>query len=249
MQCIKFVFLKIVIVLISVTSCENALATEISIATVDASNRGFIDQSGLEKGSSYEIMNIIAKEAGLTHRNTLVPYGRIISYLETGKVDIALLIPDEIVTKVAIPLIHIQDVNFIVVGKPNIVINHLDDLEQKILGFLRLSPSAKKLIGNLNIYKVEGSKYTHLIEMLMRNRIDVLLGPKSNIYWALKKLNYSPNYLGTPLVLQKAEMHIVYSKKSANKKTILKLIAAAKKLKKNNTIQNIINKYDYSILE
>ena len=247
MQSIKSVFLKFTVIIITVITSEDLLARDLTIATVHASNRGFIDQSGLVKGSSYDIMNHIANEASLTHHNSLIPYGRIIAYLETGKIDTALLVLDETVTKVAIPLIYIQDVNFIVVGKSGTEINQLEDLEEKIVGYLRLTPNAKKLMGNLNIQKVEGSKYTHMIEMLLRNRIDVLVGPKSNIYWALKKLNYSPDELGKPFELQKAEMHLVYSKKTANEKTISELIIAAQKLKKSKVIQNIINKYDYSI--
>jgi len=249
MQNIKLVFLKSAIVLITVFTSGDIFARDLTIATVHASNRGFIDQSGLIKGSSYDIMNSIAKEAALTYHNSLIPYGRIIAYLETGKIDTALLVLDETVTNVAIPLIYIQDVNFIVVGKLGTEIINLEDLEEKRVGYLRLTPSAKKLMGNLNIHKVEGNKYTHMIEMLMRNRIDVLVGPRSNIYWALKKLNYSPDDLGSPFVLKKAEIHLVYSKKSANEKTISDLITAAKKLKKNQIIQNIINNYDYSILK
>lgn len=241
--CITFLHFVVITAMIN---CQSILASDITIATVHTSNRGFVDKNGVTKGSSYDIVNHIATTAGLTYDNNLVPFGRILSDLESGQVDLALLVPNETVNKVAIPIIYIQDVRFIVVGKVGTKLNSLDDIENKIVGYLRQSPSADALIGHLNIKKVDASMYTHMIEMLMRNRIDFVFGAESSIYWALQELNYSPNQLGTPLVLHKSEMHLVYSKRSANEQTIAALIKSAKKLKEDNVIQAIINKYNYS---
>lgn len=228
---------------------QQSLAKDINIATVHIGNRGYIDLDGKEQGSSYEIVNAIVEGAGFTHRNHLIPFGRIIRYLETGEVEAALLVPNETVNEVAIPLVHVQDVDFIFVGKPSLKLNQLKDVEGKHVGYLRLSPTAEKVIKPLNIYKVAGGRYSHMIEMLMRDRIDVLFGPKSNIFWTLKQLGYSPEDLGEPLSVYKLELHLVYSKKTADVETIAALIASTNKLKKNNVIKDIINKYDNSVVK
>lgn len=222
-------------------------AKEITIATVDVSNRGYIDDAGLNQGSSYEIVNSIVEAAGLTHQNSLMPFGRVLQYLTTGDVDIALLIPNEKVTQVAIPLVYIQDVNFILVGKPDFQIASLDDVEGKTIGYLRRTPTFDQLMGHRNINMVAGGKYSHLIEMLMRDRIDALFAPESNLYWALNDLGYLPSQIGEPLSVHKLALHLVYSKKSADDKTMAAIMDSAEALKKNHAIQAIINKYDYSI--
>lgn len=217
---------------------------EITIGTVDASNRGFIDDNGKFQGSSYEIVNSIVSDAGFTFQNTLMPFGRVLQYLGTGNINVALLVPNETTNQVAIPVEYIRDVNFIIVGKKDATINSLKDINGKSVGYLRLTPTAAKVFKDLEVMKVEGNKYKHMIEMLMRKRIDFLFGPESNIFWALRELNYSTEDLGTPLLIHKLGMYLMYSRKVADKQAISALASSAKKLKDNNTINNIIIKYE-----
>lgn len=224
------------------------LAQSINIATVNVGNRAFYDDSGLKQGSSYEILNEVVKEAGFTYKNELMPFGRILGYLETGAVELSLLVPNEIVNNVAFPLVHIQDVDFIIVGLKGFDIEQIEDIKGKKVGYLRMSPTANNFLKSVNVEKIQGGKYTRLIKMLMRNRIDVIFGPKSSIFGALRELEYSSDILlGSSLSIEKLEMHLVYSKKVADEKIIASLITSAEKLKKDNTIQNIINKYEQSV--
>tara|TARA_R110001583_G_scaffold188860_3_gene351343 strand:- start:32867 stop:33619 length:753 start_codon:yes stop_codon:yes gene_type:complete len=239
-------FLIMAVILTSYST--NMFAQNMNIATVNVGNRGFYDDSGLKQGSSYEIMNRIVKEAGFSYNNDFMPFARIVTYLETGEVDLALLVPNDIVNKVAIPLLHIQNVDFIIVGRKGFQFDRLEDIEGKKVGFLRMSPTANNVFKHLNVVKIQGGKYTRLIKMLIRNRIDVIFGPKSSILGALRELNYSAdNLLGPSLTIQKLEMHLVYSKKTADEKIIAKLISTAEQLKKENIIQDIVDKYDQSI--
>lgn len=217
---------------------------EITIGTVETSNRGFIDDYGQFQGSSYEIVNSIVSDAGFTYQNTLMPFGRVLRYLDTGEVSVALLVPNEITNKVAIPIEYIRDVNFIVVGTKDTKIDSLNDINGKSVGYLRLTPTATKALKDIKVMQVEGSKYTHMIEMLMRNRIDFLFGPESSIFWALRNLNYSHEDLSTPLLVHKLGMYLMYSREIADKQTMSALVSSAKKLKDNNTINNIIIKYE-----
>ncbi|MFT2089820.1 substrate-binding periplasmic protein [Paraglaciecola sp. 2405UD69-4] len=226
--------------------CSIVCAKEINIATVDTSNRGYLNADGQVLGSSYEIVNSIVNDSGFTYKNTLMPFGRVLGYLGSGDIDVALLVPNETTNKVSIPLEYIQDVNFIVVGRNNLSIKRLTDIRGKSVGYLRLTPTAVEALKSLDVMKVEGSKYSHMIEMLMRGRIDVLFGPESNIFWALKNLGYARQELGEPLLIEKLDMYLVYSKKVADKSIMSALTSSAKKLKANNTIQEIIHKYEDS---
>jgi ABC-type amino acid transport substrate-binding protein len=226
----------------------NMIAANMNIATVNVGNRGFYDDSGLKQGSSYDIMNRIVEGAGFSYKNDFMPFGRVIAHLKTGEVDLALLVPNEVVNKVATPLFHIQDVDFIVVGRKGFQIDRLEDIDGKRVGFLRMSPTANNIFQHLNVVNIQGGKYTRLINMLIRNRIDVIFGPKSSILGALRELNFSPEtLLGASLSIQKLEMHLVYSKKLTDTKILMSLINSATQLKKENIIQGIINKYDQPI--
>ncbi|WP_413699015.1 substrate-binding periplasmic protein [Psychromonas sp. KJ10-10] len=223
-------------------------AQSISIATVNVGNRGFYDERGTKQGSSYEILNRIVKEAGFSYENEFMPFGRVLGYLGTGQVELSLLVPNETVNRVATPFFHIQDVDFIIVGLKDFPIERIQDIQGKRVGYLRLSPTANIFFNGLNIEKVQGGKYTRLIKMLMRDRIDVIFGPKSSILGGLRALNYSSDdLLGTSLSIRKQEMHLVYSKRVADESIIASLISSAEQLKRDNTIQNIIDKYEQAI--
>ncbi|NQZ32660.1 MAG: transporter substrate-binding domain-containing protein [Oceanospirillaceae bacterium] len=227
--------------------CTKVFAIDVTITTVGVNPRGFVDEQGVIVGSSYEIVNRIAEEAGLTYNNSLVPFHRLVRTLKSGKTDIALLVPNKRVNEISIPLISVQSVNFIVIGRKGTRIKKLNEIAGKRVGYLRKTVIVSQIMEGLDIQKSEGGQYSSMLKMLILGRIDFLIAPKANIYWALKELNYPPDELGEPLLVKKLEIYLVYSKKTADQKKMTTLIAAVKKLKKEKVIQAIINKYDYSI--
>jgi len=226
---------------------SKVFATDIRITTVDVHPRGFVDEYGVILGSSYEIVNKIAEEAGLNYNNSLVPFPRLMRMLKSGETDLALLVPNKRVNEIATPLISVQSVNFIVIGRKGTRVKNLGEIAGKRVGYLRKSVIVSQIMEGLDVQKSEGGKYSRMLKMLILGRIDFLIGPKANVFGALRELNYPPDELGEALLVKKLELHLVYSKKTADQEKITALIAAVTKLKNENVIQAITNKYDYSI--
>lgn len=244
----KWIIAPVVLVAIATLfMCAKVFATDVTITTVGVNPRGFMNEQGVVVGSSYEIVNRVAEEAGLTYNNSLVPFPRLVRTLKSGKTDIALLVPNKIVNEIGIPLISVQSVNFIAIGRKGTSIKKLSEIAGKRVGYLRKTVIISEMIEGLNVQKSEGGQYSSMLKMLILGRIDFLIAPKANVFGALRELNYFPDELGEPLLVKQLEIYLVYSKKTADQKKMAALIAAVKKLKKEKVIQAIIDKYDYSI--
>lgn len=228
---------------------KKVMANDVVIGTVNVAPRGFIDKEGVALGGSYEIVNKIAEEAGLSYVNHLVPFARLFRQIKQGIVDVALLVPNKKINEISIPLIYIRDVNFIIVGKKGSKIDDLSEMVGKKVRYLRRSVISAQIAKSLDVHESEGNNYASMLEMLLAGRIDFVIGPKTNIYWTLRELNYPADKLGMPLSVKKLKMYLVYAKKTADEKVMSALIIAAEKLKKAGEIQAIINKYDYSKVE
>ncbi|MDG3087896.1 transporter substrate-binding domain-containing protein [Vibrio hannami] len=178
----------------------SAFAKDIVVAAVEVSQRGFWGEDGTAQGSSVEITNTVAQAANIQVKNVIMPYPRILHNLEVGKVDLALLVPNDKVTKVAIPLVHLQNVDFIIVGKRGTELNNVEDLTGKRVGYLRSSRISEKILENLDVINVEGDQYTHMIQMLMHDRIDAMVAAKYTFNYSLKELGYTWNDLSAPFL-------------------------------------------------
>jgi ABC-type amino acid transport substrate-binding protein len=226
---------------------QPAFASQLNIGTVFASPRGYIAEDGNQKGASLEIANAIAAQANLSHSNELLPYGRILSHLGSGKTDLAILVLNERVNAVAVPLAHIQDVNFIMVTKPGSDIARPEDLLNLSVGYLGNSVIAANLANDYGAIGIGIDNYSSLIKMLMADRIDAIIGPRINIYWNLMELNYSASDLNEPIPLTKIKMYVVHSKKTLTPSRERVLIESINQLKDEAEITRIIGKYDMSV--
>lgn len=233
------------LILVSIIAQKRALSFELNIATVDVIPRGYINEQGEPAGGSYDVVNRIVTEAGYPYFNTIMPYPRIMKELQYGKIDLALLVPNEKLNKIAIPIAYVRDVQFIVIGRKGTEIKSLNDIDGKRVGFLRNAVIPSKLVEGRDVLIAHSNDYTQLIKRLQSQRIDYIIGPRINIYWALKELGAPPDSLGQGLTLKRLEMFLVYSRKTADAQVLMNLASAIKKLQKNGVIKEALNKYDY----
>lgn len=234
------------LILVSIIAQKRALAVELTIATVDVIPRGYINQQGEAKGGSYDVVNKIVESAGYPYTNTITPYTRLMKELEFGMVDLALLVPNPKLNKIAIPIAYVRDVTFIIVGREGTKPNSLFDIQGKTVGYLRNAVTPQKLLENEDVVIVQANNYIQLIELLNSQRIDFILGPKINIYWALKELKAPPNSIGKGLPIKRLEMFLVYSRKTANAEVIINLATTIKQLHSSGVIQQVLRQYDYA---
>lgn len=226
-----------------------SFAKDITIGTVAVSQRGYVGQDGAILGSSVEITNRVVELAGYTPINKLMPFPRVLHNLESGTVDLSLLVPNDKVTQFATPLIHLQDVEFILVSRNDTEITNIEDIKGKSVGYLRSSRISQNILKPLDVNRIELDKYPHMIRMLEHGRIDAIIGTTYNIKYALQELNYSDDTFAKPLLIKSLELHLVYSKKTADEEVIDALINAANTLKEEGIIQDIIDKYSHSSIK
>ena len=176
-----------------------------------------------------------------------MPYARIIPYLDDGTIDLALLVLNDTTNDVATPIAHIQNVEFVLLGASGGDIKGLDDLAGKKVAYLRRSANVRLLIENIPVSVTQADNYESLINLLLANRVDAIIGPRINIYWNLKEQNLSVEDVGDPIVIKEIEIYLVHSKVTITEERRVKLEEAIKKLQANGTIREIIKNYDYSI--
>lgn len=214
-------------------------AKELQLATVNV--------TGSYSGASYEVLNLIVEQAGFKYNNTPVPFHRILSGLKDGSIDLALLIPNPKLNKIATPLIYVRDFNFIVVGKQGSRLNSKQELKGKRIAHLRNAAITRKLVDDIDAQVTQANNYKQLIKMLSSNRIDYIIGPKTNIYNAYQESEFANGTLKIQqvLFLKSFELHLMYSKVSADSKIASALIEATKQLHKQKKIEAILKRYDY----
>lgn len=225
--------------ILSISAVTTSFAKELKLATVNV--------TGSYSGASYEVLNLIVEEAGFDYRNTPIPFHRIISGLKEGSIDLALLVPNPKLNKIATPLIYVRDFNFIVVGKPGSQLNTKQQLAGKRIAHLRNAAITLKLIRDIDAHYTQANNYKQLIQMLATNRIDYIVGPKTNIYTAYSESEFRDKGLKIEeaLFLKSFELHLMLSKVNTEPEVASRLIKATKQLQNSGQISKLLEKYDY----
>jgi len=215
---------------------------EVNVATIDLMKYGFIE-NGEKKGLYYEIANKIIIHAGYIPRNIIVPYPRAIHMIKMGTTDFSIMFTNAELVATAEQLIPIIWLENIVVGISGTELNTLSDLHGKIVATLRSASYDKRLDDDRNITKYPTIGYIESVKMLIKGRVDAIVGTRLNINMALRELNLTKDTLGSPLILNSKFAFLQFSKK-ANKSSIKdKIQKSALSLKEKGIFQKIINKY------
>jgi ABC-type amino acid transport substrate-binding protein len=239
--------LKIGLIFVGLFAHSAINAEALKIGTVNVSPRGFIAEDNEVLGSSFELANAIAARAGYQFENSLLPYARILSYLKDGTVDLAVLVLNDRVNDVALPIAHIQNVDFILVGRIGNEIDGVDDLAGKNVGYLGNSVIVANMIKDTAVTAFQADNYESLVKMLMADRIDAIIGPRINVYWSLKQLNFGASDVNKPISLKKIKLYLVHSKKTITDSRRSELESAIAQLQESGAISDIIRNYDFSV--
>lgn len=219
-------------------------AETLRIGTIEVANRGFYDENGKPGGSSFDIANRIVTEAGYEPSNVLMPYPRVLQYLESGEIDLAIVVANQSVRDIAYPMIHVQDVEFILVGRADEPINWQAEGGDKVVAHLRRSLNSLEMVEELGAMPLGVDQYSSMVQMLLHGRIDAVIGPRTNINWAMKEINQPLDKLGPPKTLHKLKLKLVFSKATVTHDTMNSLTETAKSLLSQQVIQGIIDSYE-----
>jgi len=201
------------------------------------------NKNGKVQGITYEIIQNLQLQSGLTIKTSLLPYKRMLDYLESGKIDFGIFFLSDYSESFSDKLIALYDLQTIVIGKKGLKIKSYKDLSTLSLATpLGVNYNAKlSKDRQLNIILVRD--YTNAILMLENGNIDAIVGPKKIIEFQLKLLGKSINQFGSPYVLITNTAWIQFSNQSKQNKYKKTLIRAAKTLLEKGKISDIIQKY------
>jgi len=194
-------------------------------------------------GITADIIQNLENESQVDIETTLLPYKRMLVYLESGKIDFAIFFVSDFSESFSEKLVPLYSLDTIIIGKKDLEILTFEDIRHLQLATpLGVNYNAK--LGedkSLQIHYVKD--YRNAILMLKRNSIDALIGPRKILQFQLEQLGMNINELGEPYVLTTNTAWIQFSNKSKLQKHKPKLIKAAKKLLEKKKVNEIILKY------
>lgn len=238
----KTLFIPILIML-SVLVSASLQSKELKISTTELPPVGYKNESGISMGFLYEIANKIAENAKIEYINKLKPYPRVIRDLDVGTADIAILYPnDKLKDKVVYVAPILTDSNVIVVKAP-FTIRSLDELYGRKVANVRNAHYSDDYDSSKKIIKVEVHDNEQGLRMLLRGRVDALIGAAGSISFALKSMDLEWSVLGKPYVINTKTTWMQMSKRRYDKEVAAKLKISASELTQQGVIRDIIVKY------
>lgn len=220
-----------------------SVAEQLRILTVQMAPFGFLTEDGKSTGMLYDISNRIAEEAGFSYKNKVVPFTRLTKKLEYGKADFGIFFISKANSKAAKKVIPIIPLENIVVGLKGSEIKSLKALHGKLVARVRNAKYDESFSADSAILKYDTNNYQHSIKMLIKKRVDAMIGPRTGLFFAAKKIGYSEDTFCEPLILNTKYAWLQYSRVASDEKKIAALKTAAEKLLKADTIQGLVDKY------
>jgi ABC-type amino acid transport substrate-binding protein len=219
------------------------LAQEVKIGTINVAPFGMTGTDGKPTGMMWEISNKIAETAGLKYTNVLVPYARSVLALGDGTIDFLLRFNNPELPGVSIPVAPVVTMPTIILSRKENSFPTLESLHGKSVGMLRGGVFDDRFAKDEAIKKAEVSDYDQMMKMMFAGRFDASIGSNVGLYYVAKEQGITPDQLGKPLILSKQDFILHFSKKNGDEKVMQALRTAVETLRKNGTIEKIIDKY------
>lgn len=221
----------------------NASATGLRIVTVSVPPLGITGTDGKGSGNVFEIGNLIAEESGLSHENQIVPYLRAMEMLKAGLADMFIGFPNEALRVHANQVAPISHVEVIAIGRAGTRFGTLEDLHGKTVAIVRTAEYDERLSADTKVNKYFVNNYAQGLNMLLRYRLDAVVGMKEGLWFVARQNGIAPSALGTPLALSKRTAWLYLSRKCCDEGTAKVLADTVQRLQQNGAIRRIDEKY------
>jgi len=194
-------------------------------------------------GITADIIQSIENESKLDIETQLLPYKRMLIYLQSGEIDFGIFFLSDYSEGFSEKLVPLYSLDTIIIGKKDLKISEFEDIRNLQLA-TPIGVNYNAGLSKDKTLKIAYVKdYKNAILMLKRDSIDALIGPEKILRYQLKQLGMNINELGTPYVLTTNTAWIQFSHKSKLQKDKSALIKAAKRLLEKKKITEIILKY------
>lgn len=178
---------------------------------------GYVTSSGKPDGLLARFVDQLGREAGLPYVNRLQPYPRVKHSLANGQADLAVLFSGPESERIGISLGAVVDTYIMLVGSAGMEsIESLDDLQGKLVGYIRGSRYGPEFDNHEGIIKTPVNRMRQGVAMLLTGRLDAMASTDQTLFYTLRKMDVEVGRLSPLLVLGKTQGHLYLSRQSTN---------------------------------
>jgi polar amino acid transport system substrate-binding protein len=197
--------------------CEKLIAqvetdNTIQIRTIAVAPYG-IESNKNRSGIYYDLANTLITESKLHSQHLIYPYARIISELKNGKTDLTIMFKYNELKEHVIYIAPLPSLHNIVIGLKGNRFESISDLEGKTIAYLRGARFSEAIDTNGKIKKHRTNDFRQSIKMLVRGRVDAIIGPMEPILSAADSIGMV-NIFNDPLYVSQRTPWLQISKKS-----------------------------------
>ena len=165
------------------------------------------------QGMFMDIFHAFANQSDRVESIVPYPTGRLMKFLKQGKVDCTIFIRTPFTENLANPIVYLGvDFNTSVIAKKNTLLSQYDDLKHLRLGVSRGTNFGHKIDTDSTIQKTVTQDYRKLAEMLVKDRVDAILGIDKSLLYNLKEIGLPAHEIGPSLILQSNELWLFCSR-------------------------------------
>jgi len=214
----------------------------LQVRTIDVSPYG-ITEDGKDNGIYYELSNMLFENTNLEFENVIFPYARIKHELKSGQADATIMFKYPELAPYVKYITPLPALRNVVIGRKGTSFSSVDDLDGKVIAYLRGAKFSEQIDNAENISKQYVNDFKQGVDMMRLNRVDAIIGPLSAILYSAKSIGVSQAFFGKPLTVSSKTPWLQVSKKSIKKMDLSRIEIELKKLIKKGCFTRLNEKY------
>lgn len=214
----------------------------LNVRTIDVSPYGIIE-NGRNTGIYYELFNMLFDNSNVKFENIIFPYARIKHEIKSGQADVTIMFKYQELSPYVNYITPLPALKNVVIGKKGTSISSIDDLNGKVIAYLRGAKFSEQIDKSKNISKQFVNDFEQGIDMMRLNRVDAIIGPLSAILYSAKKIGLSKHFFGEPYTVSTKTPWLQVSKKSTIKIDLANVETKLKKLIEDGYFKRLNEKY------
>lgn len=214
----------------------------LNVRTIGVSPYGIIENERND-GIYYDLLNIVFENANVKFENIILPYARIKHELKTGHADVTIMFKYPELAPYVKYITPLPVLKNVVIGRKGTSISSIDDLNGKVIAYLRGAKFSEQIDKSKGISKQFVNDFDQGIDMMRLNRVDAIIGPLSAILYSAKKMGVSKQFFGEPFTVSTKTPWLQISKKNTEKIDLAKVEAKLKKLIEEGFFNRLNEKY------
>jgi ABC-type amino acid transport substrate-binding protein len=204
---------------------------------------GMIDAQGHPTGINPDLAALLTRESGIALESVMVPYPRATAMMASGEGDLLISIGNSHLAALVRPLAHVFNGEVVVIGRPGLRLNSLEDLHGKVVGHIRGAEYLPAFDNDSAIRKHETMSYQQSVQMLLEGRYDAMIGFRPAIFYTLRSLGKPRSALGQALRVGEREVALFMSRKAARQDAAEPLARAMNALRERGAVKAVLERY------